>query len=300
MRILISLILCMLIPCTAAAQTQQITPPADELLRQAINAGRRIHAEVEVMEFACEAQSIPAGMTDFFAQMAAMTAEIDLQGEEISIRLRMGDTHLADLGIAMSGEDVYFRSEALGTVVLRQEEAENVAARLAGYFLQNDEWNEDCGMLGERFENILTGAVSDARILLENGIGLTAGNENEKLCCLLLGTLRRAAEYLLHDELAEYLASLEDAHSIAVSLDTEALALDFSMAGEVRFVADGMYLRLAFHVNTCNPVAAIMAGNVVRPAELDDTAFEEWLNSLGTASRQANGDSVRLVNEEGE
>lgn len=291
MRILISLILCMLLPCTASAHTQQITPPADDLLRQAINIGRRIHAEVEVMEFACESQSIPAGMTDLFTQMAAMSAEIDLQGEEISIRLRMGDTHLADLGIAMSGEDVYFRSEALGTVVLRQDEVQNVAARLTGHILQNDEWNEGCGLVRERLESILTGAVSEARILLENGIGLTAGNEGKELCCLLLGTLRRAAECMLHDAFAEYIAGLEDAHSIAVTMNTEALAHDFSTAGEVLLIADGMYLRLAVHVNTCSPVAAIMAGNVIRPAELDDTAFEEWLNSLGTSSQQADGDS---------
>ena len=101
------------------------------LTSEAIAAGRQVVSNVKVTElsgFGIEGEDVEKIVADI---LDALTLQVTQQGDEGSLNVLLGDKNVLNLGVALSGQDLYLSSQLLGgTIVVNMEEIEPLLTRL--------------------------------------------------------------------------------------------------------------------------------------------------------------------------
>lgn len=101
------------------------------LTSEAIAAGRQVVSNVKVTElsgFGIEGEDVEKIVADI---LDALTLQVTQQGDEGSLNVLLGDKNVLNLGVALSGQDLYLSSQLLGgTIVVNMEEIEPLLTRV--------------------------------------------------------------------------------------------------------------------------------------------------------------------------
>lgn len=104
-------------------------------------------------------------------------------------------------------------------------------------------------------------------------------------------TLRLEGESLFTDvrsymagKLSIAVAELGEVGTLTMSSDTAINGVDFTGKSIVTMESQAVGMRMAVEADylTTDPVESIMAGQVIRPAELDENAFSQWITGIQT------------------
>lgn len=128
---------------TEITVASNVVMPGD-LTEKALAAGRRVTSTVSITEVSGIDTGDPttdAALTDLFNALGLSVAQ---QGDEFDMSLKISGKDALNLGVAMSGEDVYVKSNLIGgSVVVGKQEVEGLIDRLVEMMIMLQDLSEE-------------------------------------------------------------------------------------------------------------------------------------------------------------
>ncbi len=225
----------------ADGPTAIILAHSDDPRQIALDAGRRVNTTVSVTNLTGLATGNAMIDTAIQDLLKCISLEIGEQGDEYQFALRMNGGDVLTLGAAVAGEDVYFKSNLIGsTVVIGQGEAETLLTRLLDMLVLMGTCTQE---QADAFKANLPGSIDEYAAELSGMVGGSATAED-------LASLDFSA---IENAIAPVLEKLAEAESFAVptNCDPAARAYEITITaadiasigkGYVQFIRDNPLL----------------------------------------------------------
>lgn len=203
------------------------------------------------------------------AQGVAHVCNITVDGETMTV-----DTLVSETGMLINMTGLFAAGEAEQLAEIKVERGQSTADE-GVELLTVDGTLYDEGKAMVRFHLDGASELSDVRTYLSGKLTLTS---------LAYGAQEPvAAEDAVQDTAA---APVETTVVLEFTTDTAINGVDFAGTTTFAVEAAGIRIGMAMDCATTDPESSIMAGDVIRPAELDDATFANWfvrvINSLNS------------------